>query len=1680
MKKIFTSLFFIFLFNAIFCSHVFAQNNVSSLSGGVVVATVSINNTKIVSQNNRDFVISFDISNKIGTQPQIKYSIELIKISSSKQTILDEKVYPDTLSLSKNMIVHKIINYSIPESIVSGPYVLYIRSKNDSGLPLALARLGDIKITSTVTNTIEIVPNSCVFSMDINKYYSTSSQLISKKILKSTCKVKNQTSNILVLTPSFITRNYSSFGSIVPVFGSSTKKVVVKKDDNNINLEIAVPTKPQNYNLSFTLMSADKRIISNSISYNYNIDGEQGIIQNVVFDKTSYDAGETANLQIFSTQSSTSTITLIIKNNAGISCSATTSKDVSGVAITNILAPIIINCQNPKANILLSSNGVILDSNSFQNVTFGNNNAVAKTSLSPITIIISVLIIVLLVIIGILVYKNKYFGIAIILFGVSIFSVGIKHVEASTLNLFTDINGGGGSIAKATGTQRIYTLGGVGWPDNAASSFIIYPASGLSNWWKLCTDLNLQGLCTLVNSTSITNLPYTDPWGGTLPNDQFSSAAPLPDLSNTCLINNTIAALSWLPVAPNKSINVGGIYYPQYKIRFQKDGTTLNMSDTHTCNATQTAGNICDINGVNTNSRSVGVLPGVKYTWWLDVNNDGNTTVTNQGNFYSSQLKNFICAPATIFYSDSGSSFISYGSATNLYWSSTDTDNCTLYNSTDMGGTVVPLVGSTSTGRLFNHKDYSLDCERISPYKNYYLTLPVYVQSPQVNISADPTSVEPGSASNISWSSLSVDSCTINGNPVSLSGSMSTGNLTKKQSYNIACKYFGGYYVNNSVDVSVNYPAPTISNININPNTVSYNGNTIISANISNAASCSAIGNGSTIVWGNNPTSINLYEGNLKSNTTFEISCTGLGGDSVTSGPITINVSSQPDLSATITAASTTIPQNTSTTISWSSTGADSCTMNGSPVDYSGRMSTGNIASKQTYSINCSRGSISQCSGAILDVSPTISGAYGFMGGESLPIGSLYSGDPSHDGWINIDSVDHPFGSIISVQIANGGEGYSVGEELLVADSGGGAVKVTATDGVAGAIKNIHILSGGLGYKIGDKLIVQAGNYNAKINVDGVDENGSATEISLIENGSGYVSSYMIGGDYPLDVSGGNGTGLQLTIDNVYGKILSLFYDSSVQSNNYSVGYIAQIPGGIQGMGGATIQIDQVGQGIPTKISISSPGCDYVAVANYPINYQNYNFFVTVNKVQGYQEPLCNGAILNMSSQISNGSGFSIGNYFPIISSVGQNGTIKITNANNLNVVNGSINFVEIINGGDNYSVGDIINLTDSGDRNAVIKVESTDGVAGAIKDVAINSSGAGYKVGDQLTVIGGNNDALINVDGVDIGGEITAISIIPDHNGSKYTPSYYHDTTFFFDDLFELSGGNGSGATVTINGVYGAITSVSIVEQGSGYKDQSNVFIKNNSYPGGATGIINSNIAGVPTGFTIGNPGCGYSVGDYQVTSNQNSDPYNNAVVSITRVQDNSATVNKSVTVNVIGERTAPSIHRKNINTIEWEAIGAESCSLIMNDQTELGISNATSGVYQVLGGIKDTDTFTISCDPTGSTTISGKIINPNAECVPHQGTSTDLYINRNTTWTIVPEEVLSGSINASTAQWYGDELPVSNAQSYPLITTYTTVGNKYISGHVNFNNQDGTSLDLNCSTTTTFKLDTGTNGEI
>lgn len=130
---------------------------------------------------------------------------------------------------------------------------------------------------------------------------------------------------------------------------------------------------------------------------------------------------------------------------------------------------------------------------------------------------------------------------------------------------------------------------------------------------------------------------------------------------------------------------------------------------------------------------------------------------------------------------------------------------------------------------------------------------------------------------------------------------------------------------------------------------------------------------------------------------------------------------------------------------------------------------------------------------------------------------------------------------------------------------------------------------------------------------------------------------------------------------------------------------------------------------------------------------------------------------------------------------------------------NGVILTAGVFDGGEGYTIGDVLTLDSPGGTNATVEVVTTQGEMTA---AAVGAAGAGYTIGDVLTLTG-TGGATVTVDTVGGAGEVLTFTIT--------TPG----TTATLG-VKATTGGTGAGATINITEVVGTILTVTLLTGGT------------------------------------------------------------------------------------------------------------------------------------------------------------------------------------------------------------------------------------------------------------------------
>lgn len=295
---------------------------------------------------------------------------------------------------------------------------------------------------------------------------------------------------------------------------------------------------------------------------------------------------------------------------------------------------------------------------------------------------------------------------------------------------------------------------------------------------------------------------------------------------------------------------------------------------------------------------------------------------------------------------------------------------------------------------------------------------------PSVSLSASASSVSTGSSVGLSWTSQNATTCTAGGGwsgTKATAGSETVGPLTTATTFSLNCSGPGGSD-SKSVNVAVSgTSAPTLT-FAANPTSVAAGGSSALTWNAVGATGCTASGGWS----GAKAASGTETRGPLNANTTFNLMCTGAGGS--VNGAVTVQVTASPPAAPTVTLSvnPTSVVSGGSTTLSWSSTNATTCTASGGWTGTratTGTETSGPLTATQTFTLACNGSGGSASKSVVVTVNPggpgTISGSVDSSLIDAAGDNRIYvwSGDVTPDDFDG-DSGD-PIASVQVLQDAN-------------------------------------------------------------------------------------------------------------------------------------------------------------------------------------------------------------------------------------------------------------------------------------------------------------------------------------------------------------------------------------------------------------------------------------------------------------------------------------------------------------------------------------------------------------------------------------------------------------------------------------------------------------------------------------
>jgi hypothetical protein len=300
------------------------------------------------------------------------------------------------------------------------------------------------------------------------------------------------------------------------------------------------------------------------------------------------------------------------------------------------------------------------------------------------------------------------------------------------------------------------------------------------------------------------------------------------------------------------------------------------------------------------------------------------------------------------------------GDSTTLTWHATDADTCVAGDA--WAGSFGP-DGSQLVGPLDATSTFSLSCSGAggSVEASAVVTVtepapaPAPAPTPTLSFSTSDPEVLAGDSTTLTWHATDADTCVAGdawAGSFGPDGSQLVGPLDATSTFSLSCSGAGGS-VDASVMVSVTEPAPaptpapTVA-LSASATEIAGGGSTTLTWSSTDADQCTAGGGWSGTFGPSGTQSV----GGITSSTSFSLTCTGSGGSASDSTSVTV----VPAPSVSLSSADSSVPSGGTTSLTWSSTDADTCQASGgwsgarSPA---GSEAVGPIDGSTTFTLSC-------------------------------------------------------------------------------------------------------------------------------------------------------------------------------------------------------------------------------------------------------------------------------------------------------------------------------------------------------------------------------------------------------------------------------------------------------------------------------------------------------------------------------------------------------------------------------------------------------------------------------------------------------------------------------------------------------------------------------------------------------
>jgi PKD repeat protein len=754
----------------------------------VTIATVNIQDAKILKQVGNQVTIAFDLTNRVGVQPSIIYAINLLsKDKDGKYSIVaDSHVYSnDVVSLGENDSEHKEIVYTAP-TYLNGTYAFELVAKNSEGFPFGSVSLPTKMSFSGVSfgGVLFVDSPNCFLTVKDEttgkKYVPQQGVDISKgEILIAHCLVKNDFAVQKTFTPVFKTYYRTTFGKLI---SESPQNPFTLKAGETRLLALSVPSvdKPQAYDTVLSFVNEQKEQIASPVDFHFVLNGESATIQNLTLDKRSYLKGEIAKATFFWSNTASlfpgarSTEQKIVAGaNAffavtdlkGKACSDEVSKKLGSVdqsGIENVLIPMTRDCVSPVVNSKIkNAAGALLAENTI-NVSEASTTEEGSAQNNTVAIVVSILVLIAVAFGGVFVFKKKHGVQTMIFFGLMIVSGlfgGTKNASADTLVFYFDNS----NVVAGYTVNLDKSVYAPGETMSVNSSFILFnsvsdPTEFSSKYISLDVTANgqlkhavLKGATSGPTQTyTVSSTPGTysalaeGTYYGVFPYLKDSEAVPY----TVVPLQKPVVVFSIDPTTVNKGEPVSASWYTSYATACTASGDLPEWSGNQTAPG---------YGGTSFYPNTPG-----SYTLSLTCTGPGGQTVSSSR---SLTVTNFPPPTPTVTSFGASTSSIQEGQAVDLSWTASSTNSCNLNGPSLAWGFGIPMTSTTIHATVYppnvGTNDYSLTCTGPGGTTAPQSVTVNVIASPSftVTLSASPTTVTVGGTTTLSWTTPNAVSC---------------------------------------------------------------------------------------------------------------------------------------------------------------------------------------------------------------------------------------------------------------------------------------------------------------------------------------------------------------------------------------------------------------------------------------------------------------------------------------------------------------------------------------------------------------------------------------------------------------------------------------------------------------------------------------------------------------------------------------------------------------------------------------------------------------------------------------------------------------------------------------------------------------------------------------------------------